>query len=239
MTFGITVEPVGWDGNVLDLVFGLAIQGLIARPGNSLVGHDIVAWFIPIVLNGIGECIVKQGVGNEPAGIVRLLRVVVVAQRITRRAFDGVERNGLALELVGVQRLDIATMILKKIGQTIEEQDGRIEVAGDDKLQRAHGGVGGLEFGSMVRVGKASFDFTTTPLRHLPLCKIRRFERGGHFGRRDFSKRVGGGVARPQRRQRPTIRVVDDQFLHLQSMSETISHCPASTLSCSRTCALA
>lgn len=82
------------------------------------------------------QCIVKDGVGNQTAGVVRFA-VVVQPQRIARTPLDGAIAQGIALELVCVQRLDVSPVILVEVGESVIEVDGGADVVGDRELKRA------------------------------------------------------------------------------------------------------
>lgn len=49
---------------------------------------------------------------------------------------NGVVANRVTLELIGVERLNVSSMVLVEVGQAVIEVDGRTNVVGDVKLER-------------------------------------------------------------------------------------------------------
>lgn len=184
-TAGPAFDPIRRDGDFFRFVFGVAIQRLVAIPGNAFVGHVIslvclVA--IPHVLqHRVSEAIVELRVCDQATGIIRQPGRVVQAQWITATAFDEAGGHGGALQLRRVQRFDVSTMVLVKVGQAIVQEHGGFQVIRDQELQGANRRRGRFVL-ELLRVNAILFgDVLLLPHRGGSVGTVGRFERRRYF----------------------------------------------------------
>jgi hypothetical protein len=81
------------------------------------------------------ERIVKDGVRDETARIIRLSGRRVGFDWITGAGADGIVVYRNSLELVGLERLDIASMILIEIREAVIEENRRVHILRDVEIQ--------------------------------------------------------------------------------------------------------
>lgn len=137
------VDPVRRRGNI-GITHGrgkVSVQRLVRAPGNAgRVLHRIRlvgAVAIPHVeKDRAGEGVVEQRVGNQAAGIVRRA-AGVEPQRVAVGVMHGAVVKGIALELLVVEALHVAPVVLVEVGELVVEQHGRTHSLRDVKLQRA------------------------------------------------------------------------------------------------------
>ena len=78
---------------------------------------------------------VEQRVGNETARVNSL--AVNCAQRLAVSTAQRTCTDVLALELVGIETFDIATVVLEKVGKLVIQQHCRLDVVWNVKLDNA------------------------------------------------------------------------------------------------------
>lgn len=101
------------------VVLCLFEQLFVAVPGDSLIGHLVGSI---IDKSGRGNRVVKQGISNQPTGIISLLGDWVKSEWVTSTSVNGMIVQGLTFQLIDIQRLDISPMILVKIGQAVVKE---------------------------------------------------------------------------------------------------------------------
>lgn len=147
---GKAFRPVWWGDNFVWLVICLAVQSLVAVPCNvGVVVHCIHARLVAVVADsaigvqkdGAVIRVVEHGVGNQATWVVGLLGLAVAVQRIALATVNLVVAERLSIELLGVKRVDIAAVVLVKVGHVVVEENGRAHAFRDVKLQVAAGAV--------------------------------------------------------------------------------------------------
>lgn len=123
-----------WRGcNLVVLVFGFLIQIRVRAPGDASICHKIwLSWSITCGIDQSGrvEGIVKDGVGDQSTRVI-CLALVVVSQGVARAVVDGVVAKSLTFQLICVERLDISSMVLVEVRETVVEIDWRSNVIRD------------------------------------------------------------------------------------------------------------
>jgi hypothetical protein len=173
-----------------------------------------------LVRNGqVIEGVVEHGVCDEATRIVwSVVRSRGNVERAAVAVFDVIGALRMALELVDVDRLDVATMVLVEVGEAIVEEDRGLDVVGDVEAQHAHIGLS-LEAGEGPGVVVARM----APLR---LDRHLLLERGRHavtgdILQRVWAARVKGGFGLG--RLGDAVGVVDGYLLDLLGVSAAIS----------------
>lgn len=96
-----------------------------------------ICWGIWEIRNAeVVEGVIEHRVRNQPTRIVWL----VVLIRVKRGAIARVDISGalrLAFELIDVDGLDVATMILVEVGEAVVEKNRRLDIIGDCNAQNA------------------------------------------------------------------------------------------------------
>ena len=87
------------------------------------------------------ESIVEHGVGNKSARVVGFFHVAITSKRVAVTTVDCAPRNIIAFQLVGIERLDVSSVILVKVGEVIVEENRLTHIFGDGKSQVADVGV--------------------------------------------------------------------------------------------------
>lgn len=140
---GVHHAPIWWRDHLIDSVGGLLVQIAITCPCGTICDHSIV--------DGLGvvarvqqawraEGVVEERVCDQTARIV-CLTVFTKTQGVTVAVGDGVVINKVSFELILVERLDIATVVLVEVCELIVEEDGRGQVVRDVEAQGANGRV--------------------------------------------------------------------------------------------------
>lgn len=96
-----------------------------------MIRHVAHAAGVPgIEQHGVVERVVEDGVGDQATGIV-CFAVRVEAERVARAAANGVIVDGCSLQLIHIQRLDVATVVLVELCEAVVEEDGGGHLFGD------------------------------------------------------------------------------------------------------------
>ena len=148
-----------------DLVGGVLCFGvlfLLSGPDDVLFAHDVGlvgrVGARDVEQDGIAKRVIEDRVGDETARVDDFAGVGIHVDGLAGAALDGAVGHGIALELVGVERLDVASVVLVVIGELIVEEDAGIEPRGHAKVEaarscRAVPGPGGrLEVGRVLVV---------------------------------------------------------------------------------------
>lgn len=141
--FGVHDAPVWWRAHLVDSVDGILVQSAIAGPCDTLVGHGVIdrGIIVTAVQQAWGnEAVVEKRVCDQTARIVGLARIVE-SKRVAVAVADGVIINKVALELVGAERLDVATVVLIEVCELVVEEHGGGQVVRNPEAQLAYGSV--------------------------------------------------------------------------------------------------
>lgn len=145
VVLGITFGPVGWRQDVLGVVLRSAIQILVAAPGNvAVVLHRVFLGCVgsgSIEPHGAAEGIIEKGVRDETAGVVGLFGMVASLERCALGILQVTVAERLAFELVGVERVDISSVVLIKVLEVIVKQDRGLHVLGEVEADAADVGL--------------------------------------------------------------------------------------------------
>lgn len=121
----VPIMPVRWRHHLVGLVLGLAIQMPVTLPRDPLVRHQIrlacQRRVLSVHQHRRREGVVEERVRDEAARVERLVGPVLDPDRVAigrerRRRF------GVALELSSIERLDVPTVVLKEVCETVVEQ---------------------------------------------------------------------------------------------------------------------
>lgn len=129
----------GWDDLVPLISRGL-VEVLVIRPRYPLIRHLVCVVAANAQENGIVNRVIEQRVRNQAAGIVNFLSAIDVAANrhgVTASALGRLVRDKLPLELVGVERLDVAAVVLVEIRELVVQENRLSKVRGQAELQRA------------------------------------------------------------------------------------------------------
>lgn len=178
---GVPVLPVGRRDAVLWLVLGRAVKSPVAVPRDAgVVGHDVRDGEGVVARrrgrvepHGVGKGVVEHRVGNQTAGVVGLLAILVAVQRRALGAGNGIVVASGALELIRIKRVDVAAMVLVEVGEMVVEENRCAHLLGDVESQAANIGAD----------SSASLNLDADALVHLPLginvgvdgLKVRRY----------------------------------------------------------------
>ena len=137
-----------WRRRDLDgLVMGLLIQGCITVPGNTLICHNKGSWLVTawwVDSDGAKDGVVEDGVGDQSAGVVSF-SVVVQLQRIAGGTVYGAIALRIAFELIGVERLDISSVILVEVCKLVIEVHMWSNIIRNVELKSADSGLGDVD----------------------------------------------------------------------------------------------
>jgi len=86
----------------------------------------------------LAECVVEHGVGDEAAGVVRLACLGVYVQRRAVARAEVAGTAGITLELLDIDGLDVAAVVLVEVREAVVEQDWRLDVFRDVEAEDAH-----------------------------------------------------------------------------------------------------
>lgn len=133
VVIGVALGPVGGRDSILGTVLGLAVQLTVRVPRDALLRHLVRLGLVALAAgrvaqNGAGEGVVEHRVGDQAAGEVRLALVLVDFERVAARSIHLAVRLGVAFELIGVEGIDVASVVLVEVGHVVVEQDGRAHV---------------------------------------------------------------------------------------------------------------
>lgn len=133
--------PVGRGEDVSVVVLGLAVEIFVTVPRDPrVVLHMVHPRIIAAGLGRVrehraGEGIIEHGVGDQPAGIVRLVTLTI--QRSAVRVMNVAVRSLVALELVGIEGEDISAMVLVEVGEVVVEKNRRTHLLWNGELEMA------------------------------------------------------------------------------------------------------
>lgn len=123
-------------------IVGSPVQLRITAPGNAVIAHaeSVLSISCQIDSPGTENGVVEDGVGNQAARVV-CFAVWGESEGIAGAAIDAAIASSGTSELVGVERLDISSVVLIEAGEAVVEIDMGADVVGDAELERADGGV--------------------------------------------------------------------------------------------------
>lgn len=167
--------PVGWGDDLGTRVLGLAVEILQSFPTDitSLVGHDVVGRVLLVV--GVGEGVVEHGVGHHAARVDDLSSSSgVEIQWLAGRAVNDILGYGIAQELLGVERINVATMVLVEVVEVVVEADGRREFLGNRERDNAD-----ISWGCDTAPFEGYVSLLNMPCRHFLGVEVRVRLQGG------------------------------------------------------------
>jgi hypothetical protein len=144
----ILVLPVWRHGYLVCLIGSLPIQVSLVGPRGAIRCELVERRLLRVSSTREGgiqgaevvERVVEHGVCDQAAGVVWLpISIDVQRGTITRPDIGGGPR--LALQLVNVDGLDVAAMVLVEVGEAVVEKNWRVDVFGDIEAQYADIGV--------------------------------------------------------------------------------------------------
>lgn len=144
VVLGVHDAPVGWRADLVGSISRVLVQVAVTAPSDALVGHVVVdgVGIAALVQQARGdEAVVEHGVCDQTARVVGLASVSVDAKGVAVASIDGIVVAEVALELVGIERLDIAAMVLVEVCELVVEEDGRGQVVRDPEAQLANGSL--------------------------------------------------------------------------------------------------
>lgn len=143
--------PIGRRYDLVGVVLCFGILVLLSGPDDVLFAHDVC--LIGRIRTGhveqygITERVVEHRVGDQSTWVDNLLRRRVHIDWFARSSGDGTVGDGVALQLIRVQRLDVASVVLVVVCELVVEKHAGIETCGDAKVEVAGSG------GSVPRPG--------------------------------------------------------------------------------------
>lgn len=155
----VAVRPVRRWHTVLGTVVRLAVEITVRLPSNALLRHLVRLRLVALPTRRVAQLrarkgVVEHGVGDQTTGEVRLVLVFIHLKRVATGSVELAVCLRIALELFGIERVDITTVVLVEVGHVVVEQDGGPHVLGDVEAQVA--AVGG-DVGAGVREGGLDF----------------------------------------------------------------------------------
>ena len=117
ITIRVPIMPIRRRADLELVVFRLAVQGCVAVPRNTVVGHDERLWRIATLLidsDRTEDGVIEDGVGDQSAGVVSFV-VRSQLQWIASAAVYRIVTLGLTFQLIGVQRLDVSSVVLVEV----------------------------------------------------------------------------------------------------------------------------
>lgn len=145
----ISLPPVWRGHHILIAVFALLEPVFITRPRNALVRHLVrPIHLVPPVARGdiredqIAERVVEDGVCDQAAGVVWFFGGGVGDEGGAGVASpQGAQIHRIAAKLAFINGLDVASVVLVKVGEAVVEVHRRVERLGDVELEGADLGV--------------------------------------------------------------------------------------------------
>lgn len=128
---GVASLPVGRRQTLIRLVSGVAVERLVGAPRDAMVTlHLVGPSFVARAVAGIdqdwaGKGVIEHGIGDQTAGVVRQPDTIISLKRRTVRTVYIVIRSSMSFELIGIERRNVASMILVEIGEPVVEVSGR------------------------------------------------------------------------------------------------------------------
>jgi hypothetical protein len=87
------------------------------------------------------ERIVEYRVRNQPAGVIRQFGCIIHPEGIAITVGNLIGSPGHALELIGIERLDISSVVLEEVGEAVVEKNWRLQVVVNAELQCTYVGI--------------------------------------------------------------------------------------------------
>lgn len=138
----VVVVPVRRGDHLPLVIMRLPIQGLVTLPCDPLVCHVVKGVRLPFE-HGTADGVVEHGVRNQATRIVRLPGSRVGRQGRTHAARNRTVRQSRALQLLQLQGLNVSSMILVEVGETIVHEDRRSHRLGNIEREVTDPVVGG------------------------------------------------------------------------------------------------
>lgn len=120
---------------------GSLVLVLLSRPDDAPLAHRVrdILTRTASQENRVPKRVVEHRVGDQPTRVDGFPCSVVLADGLALPALQVVGCTYFAEELLSVQRLDVASMVLVVICELVVEEEGRVQVRGDpeEDLTRA------------------------------------------------------------------------------------------------------
>ena len=136
--------PVWWGRHLPRFVVGFLVQRCITGPSDTIIGHHEWSWGVAarsIDRDRAEDGVVEDGVGDQTTW-VECLSVRCQSQGIAGAATYCIIVLCIALELIGIEGLDVSSVVLIEVGEAVVQVNVRANIVRDTELKGADSGVG-------------------------------------------------------------------------------------------------